>query len=400
MGRDYVRGAQGTVPPKWGPLPGDDPSGGAGRAPVAQLRALRRRTSSVVQRSPAPRITDVARHAGVSMKTVSRVLNDEPNVQPQMRERVLAAVTALNYRPNVFARSLASSRSYVLGLLYYVSSAEFVGGLQQGATARCRALGYHLVVESLEDNAHDVERQLSHLVHTLRPDGLILAPPVCDDPQVLAALAQAEVRCVRISPGSAGAAVGRVSMDDTAAAREMTEFLVGLGHRRIGFIQGDPAQAAAPRRHQGYLEALAAHHIALDPELVVPGDFTFRSGLQACERLLALAEPPSAIFAANDDMAMGAVMAAQRSGHQVPGDLSVAGFDDSTMASLVWPQLTTVRQPVAEMAIAAVDMLVARATAKGQGETPPASEAVLPHALVERGTTAPPRLRRGVRRSA
>ncbi|MBI5255242.1 MAG: LacI family DNA-binding transcriptional regulator [Burkholderiales bacterium] len=340
------------------------------------------------------------------MKTVSRVLNDEPNVQPQMRERVMAAVAELNYRPNVYARSLARSRSYLLGLLYYASSAAFVAGVQRGATGRCRELGYHLVVESLEDGAVDVEPQLNHMISALRPDGMILAPPVCDNPQVLRTLAAAHMPCVLISPGSAGPALARVSMDDFRAAQEMTSYLIGLGHRRIGFISGDPAQAATPRRLAGYRAALSVHGLTEDPTLVVEGDFRFRSGLEGCDRLLALPVPPTAIFASNDDMAMGAVVAAQRRGLSVPADLSVAGFDDSQWASLVWPQLTTVRQPLAEMAVAAVDLLVSRtskpvpaalpgagAGAGGEATGLPvdAAEPVLPHALVQRGSTAPPR---------
>lgn len=340
----------------------------------------------LAQRSSAPTINDVALHAGVSMKTVSRVLNDEPNVQPQMRERVLASVRALNYRPNLYARSLARSRSSLLGLLYYASSATFVAGMQLGATARCRELGYHLVVEPLEDGPAESRRQLEHLIAALRPDGVILAPPVCDDERVLASLAAVQMPCVLVSPGHEDGAAFSVAMDDLQAAAEMTQHLVALGHRRIGFIEGDPAQAAAPRRLAGYRLALAQAGIAEEPALVVPGHFTFRSGLDAAELLLSLPQPPSAIFAANDEMAMGAVFAAQRRGLQVPAHLSVAGFDDSPFASLVWPPLTTVRQPVAEMAVAAVDMLVSR-----EGGAAPTGPLVLRHALVERGSTAAPR---------
>ncbi|OYU44914.1 MAG: hypothetical protein CFE44_10310 [Burkholderiales bacterium PBB4] len=200
---------------------------------VAPLGAAPRRPlTAVVQRSSAPTITDVAHHAGVSMKTVSRVLNGEPNVQPAMRERVMASVAALKYRPNIFARSLAGSRSYVLGLLYYTTSAAFISGLQQGATARCRELGYHLVVESLEPANPDIPAQLDHLISALRPDGMILAPPMSDDATLLKALADAGMPCVLISPGGAAQALGRVSMDDAHAAQEMTAYLIGLGHRR------------------------------------------------------------------------------------------------------------------------------------------------------------------------
>ena len=192
---------------------------------VAQLPAFAA-TRSLMQRPlssrSAPTITDVAERAGVSMKTVSRVLNDEPNVQQPMRDRVMAAVAELDYRPNVYARSLARSRSYLLGLLYFASSAAFIGALQRGATARCRELGYHLVVEPLEDDAQDVEQQLRHMISALRPDGLILAPPVCDNAAVLATLAETRMPCVldlawqpaaRCGPGVDGRYAGRVRDD-------------------------------------------------------------------------------------------------------------------------------------------------------------------------------------------
>jgi LacI family transcriptional regulator len=302
-------------------------------------------------------------------------------------------VAALNYRPNIFARSLAGSRSYLLGLLYYTPSAAFIVGLQQGATARCRELGYHLVVESLDPVHPDFSGQLDHLVSALRPDGLILAPPMSDNLALLKLLADAGIPCVRISPGSEAQALAEVSMNDEVAAREMTEYLIGLGHRRIGFIRGDVTHAVTPLRLAGHLSALRAAGLPEDASLVTTGDFQFRSGLDAAEELLALPEPPTAIFASNDDMAMGAVVAAHRRGLVVPGDLSVAGFDDSSMASLVWPQLTTVRQPVVEMASTAVDLLVAR-PAKDDRHSPAAATSgwVLPHSLIARGSTgAPPR---------
>ncbi|MBP6898781.1 MAG: LacI family DNA-binding transcriptional regulator [Burkholderiaceae bacterium] len=349
-----------------------------------------------LRRASAPTIMDVARHAQVSMKTVSRVLNNEPNVVPAMRERVMASVAALGYRPNLHARSLARSRSSLLGLLYYASSAAFVMGLQRGATARCRALDYHLVVEQLDDSGEHLAEQLHHMLTALRPDGLILAPPVCDATEVLQLLAQDGTPCVRISPSLQLPGFGCVSIDDHAAAQALTTALIALGHRRIGYICGHPAQIAAPRRLAGHRAALQAHGLPQDEALIVPGDFRFASGLDGCSRLLALQSPPTAVIAANDDMAMGALAAAQRLGLQVPRDLSVAGFDDGPLASLVWPALSTVRQPVADMAEAAVDMLVQRSAAGATGgdavaDTTGLAERQLPYQLVMRDSTAAPR---------
>jgi LacI family transcriptional regulator len=222
---------------------------------------------------------------------------------------------------------------------------------------------------------------------------LILVPPVGDNAAVLKILSDARMPCVLISPGDPPADCAHVSMDDTQAAREMTEYLLRLGHRRIGFIAGPPSQVAAPRRHAGHVAALRAAGLAIDEALIVPGDLRVRSGGGGCDRLLDLPAPPTALFASNDDMAMGAVVAAQRRGLQVPADLSVAGFDDSPLASLVWPQLTTVRQPVAEMGAAAVDRLVSRPArlVPAAADVPPPNDAVLPHALIERGSTAAPK---------
>lgn len=332
-------------------------------------------------------ITDVAEQAGVSIKTVSRVMNNEPGVRPDTRDAVLAVVSRLNYRPKQSARSLAGARSYLIGLLYYDPSASFVGGVQRGATQACREFGYHLVVESFGQDAADTEAQVHSMLGALRPDGMILAPPLCDDPRVLAAVQAAGTPCVLISPG-AGQTWARVRMDDVAAAKELCELLIGLGHERIGFIEGAPDQAAAGLRRQGFELALQAHGLALQPELHQQGDFTFPSGERAAQALLSLRDPPSAIFASNDDMALGALVAAQRLGIRVPQDLSIVGFDDSPAASLVWPALTTVRQPVGAMAAAAVEMLV-----KGEVDAPGATgqagpDRVQAHELVIRASTA------------
>jgi LacI family transcriptional regulator len=338
-----------------------------------------------------PTIVEVAQQAGVSIKTVSRVLNHEANVRAQTREAVLRAVAALNYRPSLSARSLAGARSFLFGLLYYDPSAAFVAGLQRGATKRCRESGYHLVVESFGSDASDIAQQLDHMLAALRPDGVILTPPLCDNAEVLASLAAAGTPCVLLSPGARGKHLPQVRMDEVRAAEQLTERLIALGHRRIGFVKGQPAQVASSWRFKGFAKAMRAHGLPLDESLVCEGDFMFDSGVAAGERLLARRAAPTAIFASNDDMALGVLAAARHRGLQVPEQLSIVGFDDAPAASLVWPPLTTVRQPVFEMAVAAVEMLLERT---GRRATAPAGEPalqrVLPHELMLRGSTAPP----------
>jgi LacI family transcriptional regulator len=338
-----------------------------------------------------PTITDVAEQAGVSIKTVSRVMNQEAGVHPQTREQVLKVVAALKYRPKLSARSLAGARSFLIGLLYYDPSAAFVGGVQQGATLRCREAGYHLVVESLHNDAPDLQQQVDRMVSALRPDGMILTPPLCDNAQVLKALRESHTPCVLISPARDVKGMASVRMDDAGAAQEITNLLISLGHQRIAFIKGATDQAASAQRHQGYLRAMKTHRLAVDPELVHQGDFTFASGVEAAHHLLSRRTRPSAVFASNDDMALGVLASAQRLGLSVPGDLSIAGFDDSNAAGLVWPPLTTVHQPMDEMARVAVEMLLianrgdAPASAAEQG-----THRVLKHELVVRGSTSAP----------
>ncbi|HSI49882.1 MAG TPA: LacI family DNA-binding transcriptional regulator [Ideonella sp.] len=343
---------------------------------------------SVNKRSTATAtIHDVARLAQVSIKTVSRVVNQEPGVRGDTREAVQRAVAELNYRPKQSARSLAGARSFLIGLLYYDPSAAFVGGVQQGATLRCREAGYHLVVESLHDDAPDLAEQVERMVWALRPDGMILTPPLCDNPQVLAALRDSATPCVLISPARDLPDMPSVRMDDTRAAEEITNLLISLGHRHIAFIQGPKNQAASGLRYQGYLRAMKAHRLAVDPEMVYRGDFRFDSGVEAAHHLLSRRQRPTAVFASNDDMALGVLAAAQRLGQIVPDDLSIAGFDDSAAASLVWPPLTTVRQPMNEMAHEAVQMLTV--SRHDDGETGPPHR-VLPYELVVRDSTSAP----------
>jgi LacI family transcriptional regulator len=335
-------------------------------------------------------IHEVASRAGVSIKTVSRVLNREPYVTQQTRERVLKAVSDLAYRPNVFARSLASERSFLLGLLFDNPSAAYVAGVQFGALGQCREEGYHLIVEVLEVGDADVGERVKSLVQESALNGVILTPPLCDSREVLEALTRARTPFVRIAPDRPLPGAPQVSIDDKQAAYDMTAYLIGLGHRRIGFVRGHPGHGAAYLRYEGYCAALRAHRIEVRPELCVQGYFSYQSGMEAAEQLLGLAKRPTAIFASNDDMAAGVLSVAHKFNLKVPGDLSVAGFDDSLICQVIWPRLTTCRQPIAEMAAAAVSMLARRA--EGQGMEPAQR---LDHKLIPRESTGPPRANGG-----
>lgn len=303
-------------------------------------------------------INDVAREAGVSIKTVSRVLNREPNVRDATREAVLAAARALNYQPNLSARSLAGSRSFLIGLFFDNPSPAYVADVQRGAVSRCRQSGYHLTIEPVDMEAADLEDVVYQAVSTLRLDGAILTPPVCDEPRVMSVLESLRTPYVRIAPDGDRDRAPWVGMDDRAAARAMTSHLLELGHTDIGFVTGHPDHGASHLRLEGFLQALAERGLAPRRGRIEQGWFSFRSGFEAGERLLDGADRPTAIFASNDDMALGVISAATRRGIVVPRDLSVAGFDDTPAARTVWPQLTTIGQPIFEMAAAAADLLI------------------------------------------
>ena len=329
-------------------------------------------------------IYDVAKRAGVSIKTVSRVVNRQANVSDATRERVLKAVEALSYRPNIFARGLASERSFLIGLLYDNPSAGYIAALQLGVLSRCRDEGYHVLVESLDALSPHIGRQVQSLVTESALHGVILTPPLCDTAAVIEALEGAGTPFVRIAPERALPGTADVRIDDFKAAYDMTAYLVGLGHKRIGFIKGHPSHGAAMARFEGYRAALTQAGLPVAEEYGVQGYFSYQSGMEAAQRLLSLKVRPTAIFAANDDMAAAVLAASQRFNLKIPQQLSVAGFDDSLVAQLVWPRLTTCRQPIREMAEAAVSMLIQRSA----GDMP--AERRLDHELVVRESTAPP----------
>jgi len=330
-----------------------------------------------------PKITDVAKHAGVSVKTVSLVLNRHPNVSERTRKAVHDAMHALSYKPNVFARGLATLQSNLIAILYE-REGEFISALESGALERCREAGFQLIVESLDSRAKDLSGKTRQLVSRTALHGVIVIPPLCDLPEVVDELIASRTQCVTISAGKQVAGVSNVGVDEYQIGYDVTEHLAGIGHRRIGFIAGLPDHYAAVRRKDGYIAALKANGIPLDEKLCANGTFTIESGREAAKKLLHMKDRPTAIFALSDQMAAGVLGEAQSMGLNVPKELSVAGVDDSVIAQIVWPQLTTCHQPIRKMAYAAVSILLL-----GEQEEKPATLR-LKHELVVRGSSAPP----------
>ena len=333
-----------------------------------------------------PTLGDVARRAGVSPMTVSRVINSSDNVHPDTRERVNAAIQALGYTPNAAARSLAGGTLTRIALLYSNPSAAYLSEFLVGSLAEARQNGAQIVVEKCDADEVAIVRGLIER----GIDGVILPPPLCDSHAVLAALFKAKVPTAVVASGAPAAGAFAVSIDDAEAARQITALLIGLGHRRIGFIAGNVNQTASAKRREGYARALEDAGQPLREQLIAQGDFSYRSGLEAAERLLDGAEPPTAIFASNDDMAAAAIAVAHRRGLDVPRDLAICGFDDTALATTVWPGLTTVHQPIAGMARAAVELLVAALRRVRAGEPLTPRQRVMNFAIVRRESDGPP----------
>jgi LacI family transcriptional regulator len=325
-------------------------------------------------------IGDVSRAAGVSIKTVSRVLNKEKYVQDATREKVEKAVEALAYRPNFAARALAGRKSFQIALIYDNPSAYFAQNIQAGVRERCQETGYRMIAQPCDARSSSVLSEICDLIDQAQLDGVILTPPFTENAAIRAELAKRGVRYVMTSPEIADSGQSSVLFGHAEAAREMTQYLISLGHRRIGFVAGDPGYATSALRLTGYRKALDDADISFDPALVHPGHYDFASGSKAAEVLLANDRPPTAIFASSDDMAAGVLATAHRLGVSIPEHLSVAGFDDTDFATVVWPPLTTIRQPIKAMGYAAATLLLNR------GDEP--EQRTLAFELVVRGSTA------------
>jgi LacI family transcriptional regulator len=308
------------------------------------------------RRGPAT-IQMVADRAQVSPKTVSRVINNERGVRGETRARILEAIRQLDYQPNLNARGLAGARSFLIGL-FYDKPGDYLNEFQTGAVQRCRESDLHLMVQPLDISSKEMARDVSMLVRQLRLEGAILLPPLSDQPVVRAALAEAGVPAVHIAPMREPVDSPSVDTDDRAAARQMTVQLLEQGHRRIGFMLGPPGHRATEQRYLGFADAMHTRAVSIEPELVQTGNFEFADGLECARRILGASSRPTAIFASNDDMAAAAACAARQMGLELPGELSIAGFDDAPVASMIWPQLATVRQPVREIARIAADLII------------------------------------------
>lgn len=313
-------------------------------------------------------IFDVAELAGVSIKTVSRVVNKEPNVRDSTRERVDKAVEELNYRPDQSARNLASHRSNLIALIYddpsayEIPSAGYVIRMQAGALRACRSANCELVIHPCSYQDKNVTGEIKALIEKVRPDGIVLAAPLSNMPNIVRAISATNTPFVRMSSGKKEAKHYSVSMTDRESSAEMTRYLASLGHKDIAFLTGHPKHRAVQNRFLGYKDGLEQSGLTFSERLIAAGDNSIRSGEACASELLERKNRPTAIFAANDDMAAGVVRVADRLGIDIPSQLSVAGCDDVALAQQIYPALTTLRQPLATMAERAAQALIEHST--------------------------------------
>ncbi|WP_440053321.1 LacI family DNA-binding transcriptional regulator [Pseudoalteromonas sp. T1lg65] len=306
-------------------------------------------------------INSVAEYAGVSKKTVSRVLNNEPNVSPATREKVLKVFEELNYKPNPIARGLAQNRSFIIGCLYDNPSKSYITRVQSGALEACQKHHYNLLIHPCELRGEALIDNVEQLLTTSRLDGLVLTPPFSDSKELIAFLKQRNIPYARVASAMDDDSIS-VSSNDEQGAFELTEHLIKLGHRDIAFIKGHPDHSATENRFAGYQRALKKHQIHYQPKLVAEGNFSYHSGAISAKEILDISPRPTAVFASNDYMAAAVLKMATQNNIKVPDELSIAGFDNAPIARHIWPGLTTIAQPVEEMTMLAVEELIKQIT--------------------------------------
>ncbi|MEJ2255599.1 MAG: LacI family DNA-binding transcriptional regulator [Woeseiaceae bacterium] len=328
---------------------------------------------------------DVARHAGVSAMTVSRVIYHEPKVSAAMRELVKAAIKELGYTPNEAARALAGAHHVQIALLYHEPSA-YVAEFLFGGFDELRSRNAHFVV----DKCADADAAAACLRRSIDAgiDGVLMPAPFADSGRLMDLLRESETAVAVVTSSAVSDDIPAVGIDDYGAACCMTRFLIDKGHRDIGFIKGPPEQLASGRRLAGFEATMDAAGLSVPAARVAAGDFTYRSGREAAARLLDGDAPPTAIFACNDEMAVAAMSVAHGRGLDVPAELSVVGFDDIPIARSVWPELTTIHQPVAEMSAAAAGLLLETIASERAGGHAPGRHIELDYKLVERDSVA------------
>jgi len=319
-----------------------------------------------IKRDGKPTINDVARIAGVSKKTVSRVINRSPLLNQATREKVEAVIAELGYVPNPQARALALRRNFLIGLIHDNPNAQMVLGVQEGILSAIRETEFALVVRPVNRRSPTMREDVRAFLEQQRLYGVLILPPISENDELAAVCDELGISWVRMGSAQLDSEEHMVTSNDREAVAKAVAYLIARGHRRIGFVAGPEGFRSAVERALGYGDALATAGIALDESIMAAGNYTFETGHAAGEKLLSATPRPTAIFASNDEMAAGVLHAAREQGLSVPEDLSIVGFDDTAIAAHIWPPLTTVRWPIQAMARAAAIKLIDPAAARAE----------------------------------
>lgn len=331
-----------------------------------------------------PTINDVARLAKVSKKTVSRVINNSPLLSDKTRAKVEQIIKEIGYVPNLQARALALRRNFIIAVIHDNPNAQFLTNVQQGILQGIEGSEFGLMVQPIDRNSPTIEGDVRAFLERQRPYGVVLLPPVSEDDAIARLCDELGCRYVRMGSVKLDEPEHTISSNDRELVREAVTYLIEQGHTRIGLVEGPKGFTSPRERRAGFEEAMKAAGLAVDDTLVRSGHYTFESGVAAGQSLVDMDNPPTAVFASNDEMAIGVMIAARRSGLLIPEDLSIVGFDDTPLSSHVWPALTTVRWPIVEMAETAARKLIA------PGDEQSKSTWLLPSAFVERSSVVPP----------
>src|SRR6185312_3206484 len=307
-----------------------------------------------------PTINDIARLAGVSKKTVSRVINASPYVQKETRERIEAVIAEHGYAPDPQARGLAFRRSFLIGLVYDNPNPQYVVNMQLGLLDGMRGSGFELLVHPCNRASPTFLADLRGFVERQRLFGVVLTPSVSEDERVAELMADIGCAYVRVASVSVDTPQHMIETRDRLGGEAAAQHLADLGHRRMAFISGPPTFRSSRERREGFEAGLAARGLRLEAAYAREGAYTFESGIERARELLSIAPRPTAIFAGNDEMAAGVLQAARQMGVAVPEDLSVVGFDDFEIARRLCPSLTTIRTPTREIGRLAVERLMGR----------------------------------------
>jgi LacI family transcriptional regulator len=335
-----------------------------------------------------PTINDIARIAGVSKKTVSRVINDSPLLTGETRDKVKAVIAELGYVPNPQARALALGRNFLIGLVHDNPNAQMILNMQQGILEGLRGTEFAMVVQPVNRSSPSLIDDMREFIVRQRLYGIVILPPISENDAVAQMCVETGCRYVRMGSAILDKSEHMVASNDRVAVQEATRFLIEQGHKRIAIVTGPQGFRSATERLAGFEDALAEAGIKLPRSHRAEGEYTFESGLAATEQLLDLSPRPTAIFASNDEMAAAVLYAARLRGIAVPDELSILGFDDTPVASRVWPSLTTVRWPIVAMGRSAAHKLIAGAVGEIDLDDEP-SEFL--SNLIRRGSVAPPK---------